>query len=90
MPEINGNFGDREIMMDVLTSQKEITTLYNISANEGASNALKSEFMSILSDEHQIQMDIFNEMSKRGWYQTEQAPQQKIDQAKEQFSNTNS
>lgn len=79
------NFGDRERMDDVLSSQKFITEGYNIFANECATPALKSEFMNLLTEEHQIQHEIFTEMQKRGWYQTEQADQNKINQAKQKF-----
>ena len=86
MAELNGNFGDREILDDMLASQKDITGLYNNCANECASNALQNEFMTLLGEEHQLQMEIFTEMQKRGWYNPQQAPQDKIQQARERFS----
>ncbi len=90
MPDINPSFGDREIMDDLLASQKQITAEYNTAANECASSALQTEFMTLLGEEHQIQMELFQEMRKRGWYPTEQAPRQKIEAAREQFTGTNS
>lgn len=90
MAEINPSFGDREIMDDILASQKQITADYNTAANECASSALQSEFMTLLGEEHQIQMEVFQEMQKRGWYPTEQAPQNKVVQTREQFMGTNS
>ena len=81
----NSSFADQQMMDDALSSQKFITSTYNTFANECASSALKSEFMNILSEEHQIQHDIFSEMQKRGWYQTEQADQNKINQAKQKY-----
>jgi spore coat protein CotF len=79
-------FGDKEMITDALTSQKMITSTYNTFANECATPALRSEFMNILSDEHQIQHEIFTEMQKRGWYQVEAAEKTKIDQAKQKFA----
>lgn len=79
-------FGDREMMEDVLSSQKFVTEGYNTFANECASPAVMSELMNILNEEHQIQHEVFDEMVKRGWYQTESAPQKKIDQCKQQYS----
>lgn len=90
MAEINPSFGDREIMDDILASQKQMTADYNNAANECASSALQTEFMTLLGEEHQIQMEIFQEMQKRGWYPTEQAPQKKITETREQFMGTNS
>ena len=45
-----------------------------------------NEFMNLLSEEHQIQHDVFSEMQKRGWYPTQDAPEEKIRQAKMKFS----
>ena len=76
------------MMNDVLTSQKFITSGYNASANEAAEPSVKTAFMSILDEEHSIQHEIFLEMQKRGWYATEQAPSQKIQEAKQKFSSS--
>ncbi len=83
----NACFGDREMMDDALSSQKFITEVYNTFANECTSGALKTEFMNILTEEHQIQHDIFAEMQKRGWYAPEAADQNKVNQAKQKFQN---
>ena len=78
-------FGDREMMDDALSSQKFITEGYNSFANECATPAIKTEFMNILNEEHQIQHEMFQEMQKRGWYQTEAADQNKVTQAKQKY-----
>ena len=79
------NFGDKEMMDDALSSQKFVTEGYNTFANECSTPALKSEFMNLLSEEHQIQHEIFIEMQKRGWYQTTAADQSKINHAKQKY-----
>lgn len=82
-------FTDQDMMAEALTSQKFITTTYNTFANECASPALKSEFVNILNEEHQIEHEIFTEMQKRGWYQTQPADEENVAQAKMKFSNPN-
>ncbi len=82
-------FDDKAMMNDALISQKMLTDDYNTFANECATPSVRNEFLSILSEEHQIQADVFDEMSKRGWYQTPPADQMKIDQAKQKFTNMN-
>ena len=84
------SFGDQEMMNDVLSSQKLLTGNYNNFAGECASPALLSEMMNILNEEHQIQHQVFDEMQKRGWYQTEPAQQQKVDQCKQQYASQQS
>ncbi len=80
------NFGEREMATDLLHSQKAITGDYNTSANESAGCEVKNLFLSILTEEHSMQHDMFTCMQKRGWYPTEAAPMQKINEAKAQFS----
>jgi len=79
-------FNDQEMMDDVLSSQKFITTAYNSNAIEASGPAVKSAMMKLLDEEQTLQHDIFVEMQSRGWYQTEAAPQNKIDQTKSKFS----
>lgn len=85
----NMQMQEKEVFDDMLSSQKFITDTYNTFANECASPNVRSEFMRILTEEHQIQADLFDEMSKRGWYPTTPAEQQKIQQAKQKFQNMN-
>ena len=77
---------DKEITSDSLTTQKHLTGMYNMSANECANENLRADMLNILQQEHDIQFDIYREMSKRGWYPTEQAPQDKITTVKNQVS----
>lgn len=80
------SFCDKDMMTDLLSSQKFIAEGYNTFANECATPAVKTDFMNILKEEHQIQSDVFAEMQKRGWYPTEAADQNKINQAKQKYS----
>ena len=82
-------FDDREIMNDALISQKFLTDDYNIFAGECSTPVVYNDFMTILAEEHQIQNEVFQEMSKRGWYQTQPAEQQKINEAKTKFAAQN-
>lgn len=82
----SSSFSDRDIFLDALSSQKFISDGYNSYANECATPSVKTDFMNILQEEHQIQYDVFSEMQKRGWYPTEPADQNKINQAKQKFS----
>lgn len=76
---------DREIMDDVLTSQKHITDVYNTFSNECVNQQLQADMMTILKEEHNMQFDVFSDMQKRGWYSPAAAEQQKITEAKTKF-----
>ena len=76
---------EKDLMNDVLSSQKFITDTYNTFTNESATPSVRDEFMRILTDEHQIQADVFQTMQQRGWYDIPQAQQQKIQQARQKY-----
>ena len=82
----NRRFDDREIMNDALISQKFLTDDYNIFAGECSTPSVYNDFMEILTEEHQIQNEVVQEMSKRGWDQAKPAEQQKINEAKQKFT----
>ena len=83
----NGQMQEKEIFEDALTSQKAVTSAYNNFTNECATPNIRNEFLNILTEEHQIQAEVFDEMKKRGWYPTPAADQQKVQQAKMKFQN---
>jgi len=83
-----GSFSDKDIMTDLLSSQKFVTDGYNTYANECATPSLRCDMLNLLNEEHQIQSDVFTEMQKRGWYPTEAAEQTKITKVKQTYQGT--
>jgi spore coat protein CotF len=77
---------EKDILQDCLSSQKAVTASLNTFAGECASEQLRSAFLNILDDEHRIQADIFTDMNANGWYPTQPADQQKLQQIKQKFS----
>ncbi len=77
---------EKEILQDCLSSQKFTTSNLNTWAGECVCEQLRSAFLNILDDEHRIQADIFNDMSSKGWYPTQPADQQQLQQVKQKFS----
>ena len=78
--------GEKEILQDALMSQKHVAEGYNTFAGECVSEPLRSAFLSILNDEHAIQADVFSVLQSKGWYPVECAEPQKIQQARQKFS----
>ncbi len=81
----NSGFTDREIMDDILSSQKHITDVYNTFSNECVNQQLQSDMVNILKEEHSIQFSVFSEMQKRGWYSPDAAQAQMINETKTKF-----
>lgn len=78
-------FAEKEMMTDVLSSQKNIAGVYNTYAQECVCPNLMGDMLNILEDEHNIGHDVFSEMQKRGWYPTEPADQTKVNEVKQKY-----
>ena len=78
--------GEKELLQDSLISQKLVTSTYNIFAGECVSEQLRGAMLNILDDEHRIQADIFCALQAKGWYQTEPADQNKVQQTRQKYS----
>lgn len=84
MPTVN--LTDECILKDALSCQKELTNTYNTASNEVAgNNGLRSDMLSILMEEHELQSAIYNAANQKGWYQPEQASQQQISKTLQKF-----
>ena len=82
---VPGQMGDKEYINDSIYSQKMISSNYNTFANECVNPALRTDFLNILNEEHQIQSELSDEMQKRGWYQVMQADTQQVTKARDKF-----
>ena len=80
------SMSDQEMMSDLLSSEKFMTSVYNTYCCEAATSTVKSALMSLLQDVHRMQEEIFGEMNSRGWYQLEKAEEQKLNSTKQKFS----
>lgn len=77
---------DKLIMDNILTSTKSACDLMMHGAIESATPDVHNAFSQVLSDTLCMQNEIYNKMSQKGWYPTQQAEQQKIEAAKQKFS----
>ncbi len=86
MNQMNGSLGDKELLTDFISNQKYVTSSYNTFASECVNEQLRNEFLSILSDEHQIQSELFQEASSRGWYPVKPADTNMVTEARQKFT----
>ena len=80
---------DRDLLERQLVLEKGICTLYLHGAIESETKEVHDAFKCALEESLNIQNHIYNLMKDKGWYQTENAEQQKIDNARQKFSNEN-
>lgn len=77
---------DKCIMENLLLTEKGVCDLYMHGAIESPTANVHQVFNQALNDSLCMQDRIYKEMSAKGWYQTEQAEQQKIQKVRNQFA----
>ena len=80
---------DKCLMENLLQTEKGACGLYMHGTIESSTTMIHGTFDKILEESLRRQNDIYSKMSSKGWYQMQQAEQQKIDQVKQKFSNSN-
>lgn len=78
---------DQEVLTDLLFTEKKMSGNYNEYASECVNVKLRDTFVSMLTQGHKTQTELFAAAQQKGWYQVEQAPSQKVSQAQQKFSN---
>ena len=77
---------DRDIMENILLTTKGACDLYMHGTIESGTQSVHQCFDDALSDSLCMQEDIYQKMSQKGWYPTQQADQQQIDQVRRKYS----
>lgn len=78
---------DKCIMENMLFTTKGTCEVYLHGTIEAGTANVHSAFNSSLGDSLTMQDEIYKKMTAKGWYPTEQADQQKIQQLKQKYSN---
>ena len=77
---------DKDLLEDILMTVKGGSDLYLHGSIESATPNVHSAFDNALSSSLKVQNEIYKKMSQKGWYPSEQAEQNKINQAKQKFA----
>lgn len=78
-------YSEKEILADALASEKTATEHYTTFANECVHDSLRTTILNCLSEEQDIQKNVFDEMHARGFYPTPAADTAKVTQVKQKF-----
>ncbi len=81
----NYTFGDKERMNDLLFDEKYLCAQYCSFLSEAATPEVVRCLSTLLSDTHDAQHTLFQEMNSRGWYPVTKAEDNKLTQAKQKF-----
>ncbi|MCH3971650.1 MAG: spore coat protein [Oscillospiraceae bacterium] len=77
---------DKNTMQALLTTEKNACDLYLHGSIESGTQNINQAFTKALQDSLTMQGDLYKKMSDKGWYSTQQAPQQQVQQIKQKYS----
>lgn len=77
---------EQDNIMILLELEKNIVKNYSTAITEASNDNLTSEITKLFSDSKQAQRELFNYSLSKGWYQLEQAPQDKISQEQQKLA----
>ena len=80
--------GDRDLMENELLVIKGVCDLYQHATIESTTAEVHCAFKDALNESLNIQNKIYNLMAEKGWYKTDKAKQQKINQVKQTYANS--
>lgn len=81
----NQNMTDRDMMEGFLTAAKNACDMYMHGALEATTPQVRQTFSRALNESLVMQEEIYRAMSQQGWYATQQAQNQQIDQVRNKF-----
>ncbi len=79
---------DKCIMENLLLTTKGVIDLYMHGAIESSTTNIHQAFSSAFDDALCLQDSMYKQMAAKGWYQTDNAPQQQIQQTKQKYAPT--
>ncbi len=77
---------DKNLMENILLLEKGVCDLFLHGAVESSTAQVHDTFQSALNDSLRMQDGIYDKMSAKGWYPTEQAEQDKVNSVKMKFN----
>ncbi len=81
----NAIFSEREIMNDVLSSEKQMITAYGTYLAESTCENLRSELVKIINEKQQLQYQVFDTMRQKGWYNVKNANLNEVQNSTQKF-----
>lgn len=80
---------DQAIMENILLTTKGVCDLYMHGTIESGTQNVHQAFDKALNDSLCMQDGIYKKMASKGWYPTQQAEQQKINEVRQKFAGQN-
>lgn len=77
---------DKNLMQDILLLEKGVCDLYMHGSIESSTGNVHQAFKTALNNSLCMQDALYDQMSAKGWYTTQQVERTKIDNVKQKFN----
>jgi spore coat protein F len=82
---MNNIMGEKEILNDLLNTEKQILTTYSTAVTESSCANMRQLLLRNISQISDDQFNVYNTMVTKGYYQKKDAQDQDVQQAKQKF-----
>lgn len=78
-----GSFTEQELINDILATEKQVISAYSTGITETSCPNLRNTLVNNFTKTQDVQYKVFHAMEQKGWYPTDDAPTDKVEQAKQ-------
>lgn len=75
---------EKDLMQDLLTSEKQVISAYSTGITETSCQNLRNTLVNNFKSAQDVQYKVFDAMKQKGWYTTKDAPDNEVNQLKNQ------
>lgn len=79
---MNTTMCEKDLMQDLLATEKQVISAYSTGITESSCVNLRSTLIDNYKNNQDIQYKIFDAMKQKGWYPTKDAPDNEVQQLK--------
>lgn len=78
------NMTEKDLMSDLLATEKQVISAYSTGITESSCANLRNTLIGNYTNDQNIQYMIFDAMKQKGWYPTKDAPDNEVQELKDQ------
>lgn len=90
MTHNTANLSERELLNDALATEKQLLHVYSTYIAESTCPNMRNELNRIMTETQQTQFELYKAMEQKGWYSTQNAQLQEVQQTLQKFQQVKS
>lgn len=79
---MNTTMSEKDLMQDLLATEKQVISAYSTGITESSCQNLRNTLIENFKNDQNIQYKLFDAMKQKGWYPTKDAPDNEVQQLK--------